>query len=92
MAHFAVNLCAAVITAILAGVAFLSDLLRRCCHIPLWSPLLVVFMLASAPCWLLFGVVQPTVPLIAGSIVTLAFSVYWAATAWLLRRLTVNRA
>lgn len=84
-----VILFAAVITAILGGAAILSDLLRRHYHVPLWLPPLVVFVLATASCWLFFRSVHPAVPLIAGGIVALAFIIHWAAISavWFLPRL-----
>jgi hypothetical protein len=84
-----VLLFAVVITGILAGAAFLSDLLRLRYRIPVWLPPLVVFMLVSVPYWLIFRGVHPAVPLIAGSIVALVFVVHWAAisTVWFLPRL-----
>src|SRR5438067_796491 len=44
---------AAAITALLAGAALLSDLLRRRYRVPLWLPPLAVFAMATAICWLL---------------------------------------
>src|SRR6185436_10188490 len=83
-----VILFAAVITAILGGAAILSDLLRRHYDVPVWFPPLVVFVLATALCWLFFSSVHPAVPPIAGGIVALAFIVHWTAisTVWFLPR------
>jgi len=80
---------ASVITAILAGAALLSDLLRRRYRVPIWLPPLAVFVLATVSCWFLAGSAHPVVPPIVGGIVTLAFIVHWAAisTVWFLPRL-----
>ncbi len=84
-----VLLFAVVITGILAGAALLSDLLRRHFRVSGWWPPLVVFVLATASCWLCFSSVHPVVPPIAGGIVALAFIIHWAAfsTIWFLPRL-----
>lgn len=84
-----VILFAVVITAILAGAAILSDLLRRRYQVPVWLPPLVVFTLSSVSCWLLFRSTHPAVPPIVGGIVAVAFIVHWAAisTVWFLPRL-----
>ena len=84
-----VVLFAAAIAAILGGAALLSDLLRRHYNVAVWLPPLVVFVLATVLCWLLFRSAHPAVPPIAGGIVALAFIVHWAAisTVWFLPRL-----
>ncbi|MBI2927086.1 MAG: hypothetical protein HYY24_15430 [Verrucomicrobia bacterium] len=82
-------LFAAVITAFLAGAALTSDLLRRHYRVSVWLPPLVVFVLATVSCWLLFSSVHPAVPPIAGGVVALAFIIHWTAisTVWFLPRL-----
>ena len=84
-----VVLFAAAIAAILGGAALLSDLLRRQYNVAVWLPPLVVFVLATVLCWLVFGSAHPAFPPIAGGIVALAFIVHWAAvsTVWFLPRL-----
>jgi len=84
-----VLLIAVVITALLAGAALLSDLLRRHYHVSVWLPPLVVFVLATVSCWLLFSSLHPAFPPIAGGIIALAFSIHWAAisTVWFFPRL-----
>jgi hypothetical protein len=78
-----------VITVFLTGAAFLSDLLRRHYHVPVWLPPLVVFVLTTVSCWPLVGILHPAVPLMVGGIVSLAFVIHWAAisTVWFLPRL-----
>ncbi|MCO5053713.1 MAG: hypothetical protein M9920_15650 [Verrucomicrobiae bacterium] len=80
---------AVVITAILAGAALLSDLLRRHYQVPVWLPPIVVFLLVTGITWLSFSGAHPAVPPIAGAIVALAFIVHWTAisTVWFLPRL-----
>ena len=80
---------AAAITALLAGAALLSDLLRRHYRVPLWLPPLSVFALATVVCWLLFNSAQPAVPPLVGAIAALAFIIHWAAVSavWFLPRL-----
>src|SRR3954469_23252731 len=80
---------AAAITALLAGAAFLSDLLRRHYHVPLWLPPLVVFAAATGLCWLLFSSARATVPPLVGVFVAVTFIVHWAlvSAVWFLPRL-----
>jgi hypothetical protein len=84
-----VLLFAVVITGILAGAALLSDLLRRRYRVPVWSPPLGVFLLATVITWLSFSGAHPAVPPIAGGLVALVFIIHWAAiaTVWFLPRL-----
>jgi hypothetical protein len=80
---------AGIITVILGSAALLSDLLRRHHHVPIWLPPLVVFLLASLFCWLLFSSAYAATAPIVGGIIALAFIIHWAAisTVWFLPRL-----
>ena len=80
---------AAVITALLAGAALLSDLLRRHYRVPVWLPPSVMFALATVLCRLVFSHAEPAVPPLVGLVIAIAFIVHWAAVSavWFLPRL-----